>query len=78
MFGQHAAYARFRYNRALGEFRAGLGGRRVVEPPVVEAPLEPGEGHHCAVVCRAVIERREIRYHRLWSGGRPVTTRGGR
>ena len=71
MFGQHAGYARFRYNRALGEFRAGLDAgawlahrslrSRWNRVKGVIAPWSAEMSQNAA--------NREVRHHRLWSGG---------
>ena len=61
LFGQRAGYARFRCNRALGEFRAGLGAGAWLAHRSLRPRWNRVKGVNCAVGYGAVAERREPR-----------------
>ena len=68
LFSQHAGYARFAYNWAVGEIQGWPGRWRVAARQVAQAALESGEADDCAVGCGAVPKRRQVCHHRLRAG----------
>ena len=69
LFGQHAGYARFAYNWALGEFRAGLEVGEWLSERTLRPRLERGQEHDRAVGDRVV--QNSAKYAIIDFGQRP-------
>ena len=65
LFGQHAGYARFAYNWALGEYKAGLDVGEWLNHQSLRPRWNRVKGNHRAVGRAAVPECRVVCDHRL-------------
>ena len=70
LFSQHAGYARFAYNWAVGEFKAGMDDGEWLSEKTLRLCWNKGQGDHRVVGRGTVAECRQVCHHRLWSGVR--------
>ena len=63
LFSQHAGYRAVCLQLGAGRVQGWPGRWRMAEPPVPAAALEPGQGHHRAVVSGIEPERGQVRDH---------------
>ena len=63
LFGQHAGYARFAYNWALGEFKAGLDVGEWLSERTLRPRWNRVKGMIAPVGLGTVSERRQVRHH---------------
>jgi hypothetical protein len=69
LFSQHAGYARFAYNWAVGEFKAGLDVGEWLSDRTLRPRWNKIKPHHSAMGSCAVAERRQVCNHRLRPSG---------
>ena len=74
LFGQHAGYARFAYNWALGEFRAGLEVGEWLSERTLRPRWNRVKGMMAPWALSFVTERRQVRHHRLRRGRAGAST----
>ena len=68
LFSQHAGYARFAYNWAVGEFKAGLDVGEWLHDRSLRPRWNRVKPLIVAVGCGAVLKRRQVCHHRLRAG----------